>query len=325
MGENENKGMSLREAIAAGWDSAVAEEPAQEETAEAAVQETAAPETAEAPVEASEASVQQAEEMPVQEPVVQEPAVQQTEPAQAPANPQMDQLMEIIRQQQAMIGQLTQQAQQNGQALQQQSRLAEEAVNQTMEPEPYPQFDFNAVRYMEAEAQNQAFAQWQQGLMERMVADAAARAMEQMAPIREQYEANRRIAEDDAARTAVFGDARFRDFAENRESIERVISATPALQGMSPTDKWIIGGLMDRGMRHASAPSAEEILTMARANPEVMKALAAQQASEVAQSQAGVPKIAASAGMTQAQAIPENRPKNVKELSATLRKGLMMK
>jgi hypothetical protein len=310
MGENENKTPSLREAIAAGWDAAVAEEapaveeaPVAEEVQEEAVTEVPVQETVQEPVQT-----------PVQEPV-------QT-PAENPANGQMAQLMEIIRQQQEMIGQLTAQASQAGQALQQQSALAEEAVNSTMEPEPYPQFDFNAIRYLNAEEQNQAMAQWQNALMERMVADAAARAMEQMAPIREQYEANRRIAEDDAARTAVFGDARFADFADRRESIERVISATPALQGMAPMDKWMLGGLVDRGMRHANPPGAEEILAMARANPDVMKALAAQQATEAAQAQAGVPKIAASAGMTQAQAIPENRPKNVKELGAALRKGL---
>lgn len=306
MGENENRTPSLREAIAAGWDAAVAEE---------------APAVEEAPV-VEEVQEEAVTEVPVQEPVqtpVQEPV--QT-PAENPANGQMAQLMEIIRQQQEMIGQLTAQASQAGQALQQQSALAEEAVNSTMEPEPYPQFDFNAIRYLNAEEQNQAMAQWQNALMERMVADAAARAMEQMAPIREQYEANRRIAEDDAARTAVFGDARFADFADRRESIERVISATPALQGMAPMDKWMLGGLVDRGMRHANPPGAEEILAMARANPDVMKALAAQQATEAAQAQAGVPKIAASAGMTQAQAIPENRPKNVKELGAALRKGL---
>lgn len=310
MGENENRTPSLREAIAAGWDAAVAEEaPAAEEAPVAEeVQEEAA----------SEVPVQETVQEPVQTPV-QEPV--QT-PAENPANGQMAQLMEIIRQQQEMIGQLTAQASQAGQALQQQSALAEEAVNSTMEPEPYPQFDFNAIRYLNAEEQNQAMAQWQNALMERMVADAAARAMEQMAPIREQYEANRRIAEDDAARTAVFGDARFADFADRRESIERVISATPALQGMAPMDKWMLGGLVDRGMRHANPPGAEEILAMARANPDVMKALAAQQATEAAQAQAGVPKIAASAGMTQAQAIPENRPKNVKELGAALRKGL---
>lgn len=313
MGENENKTMSLREAIAAGWDSAVGEEPVSESQAGAPtdVQEEAPAQ--EAPVQ-QEAVVQ---EMPVEAPV-QEP-VQQPSQVQ---NPQMEQLMQIIQQQQEMIGRLTQQNQQSGQALQQQSALAEEAVNSTMEPEPYPQFDFNSIRYLSAEEQNQAMSQWQNALMERMVADAASKAMEQMAPIREQYEANRRMAEDDAARTAVFGDARFADFANNRASIERVISGTPALQGMAPQDKWIIAGLMERGMRHANAPTTEDILTMAKANPEVMKALAAQQATEAAQAQAGVPRIAASTGMAQAQAIPENRPKNIKELGAALRKGL---
>ena len=311
MGENENRTTSLREAITAGWDAAVAEETPVAEEAPA--------------VEAAEPAVQEAaaaEGVPVQAPAQESVQNPVQAPAENPASGQMAQLMEIIRQQQEMIGQLTAQATQAGQALQQQSALAEEAVNRTMEPEPYPQFDFNAIRYLNAEEQNQAMAQWQNALMERMVADAASRAMEQMAPIREQYEANRRIAEDDAARTAVFGDSRFADFADRRESIERVISATPALQGMAPMDKWMLGGLVDRGMRHANPPGTEEILAMARANPEVMKALAAQQATEAAQAQAGVPRIAASAGMTQAQAIPENRPKNIKELGAALRKGL---
>lgn len=308
MDENE-KTMSLAEAITAGWDAAVGEEPAVEAPVEEPVEVETAPETnAEVPV---------GEPAPVENPV------------EAPVNPvnplesQNAQLMQMIQQQQAIIQQLTAQNQQAGQAMQQQSELAEEAVNRTMEP--YPQHDWNAVRYMEGDAQNQAIAQWQQAVMERAVQDAMEKAMGEMKPIREQYEANRRMAENDAARTAVFGDPRFTDFADRRDAIEQVISNTPALQGLSPTDRYVIGGLMDRGMRHQNAPTTEEILAMARANPEVMKALAAQQATEMAQAQAGVPKIAASTGMAQAQAIPENRPKNDKELGAALLKGLMVR
>ena len=305
MDENE-KTMSLAEAITAGWDAAVGGEPAAEAPVEAPVETETAPETnAEVPVE--------------------EPA-----PVEAPVNPPVNllesqnaQLMQMIQMQQAIIQQLTSQNQQAGQAMQQQSELAEETVNRTMEP--YPQFDWNAVRYMEEDAQNQAIAQWQQAVMERAVQDAMEKAMGEMKPIREQYEANRRMAENDAARTAVFGDPRFVDFADRRDAIEQVIANTPALQGLSPTDRYVIGGLMDRGMRHQNAPTTEEILAMARANPEVMKALAAQQATEMAQAQAGVPKIAASTGMAQAQAIPENRPKNDKELGAALLKGLMVR
>ncbi|MBQ3178203.1 MAG: hypothetical protein IJB52_10310 [Clostridia bacterium] len=308
MDENE-KTMSLAEAITAGWDAAVGEEPAAEAPVEAPVEAETAPEAnAEVPAE--------------------EPAPVET-PVEAPVNPvnplesQNAQLMQMIQQQQAIIQQLTAQNQQAGQAMQQQSELAEEAVNRTMEP--YPQLDWNAVRYMEGDAQNQAIAQWQQAVMERAVQDAMEKAMGEMKPIREQYEANRRMAENDAARTAVFGDPRFTDFADRRDAIEQVINNTPALQGLSPTDRYVIGGLMDRGMRHQNAPTTEEILAMARANPEVMKALAAQQATEMAQAQAGVPKIAASTGMAQAQAIPENRPKNDKELGAALLKGLMVR
>jgi hypothetical protein len=216
MGENE-KTMSLADAITAGWDAAVAEEPAAEE----AVQAEEAP--AETPAEA-QVSEQLTNEAPPETPV------QQANPLEA----QNAQLMQMIQQQQAIIQQLTAQNQQNSQAMQQQSQLAEEAVNKTMEPEPYPQLDWNAVRYMEAEQQDQAVRQWQQAMMERVTRDAVEQAMGQMAPIREQYEASRRMAENEAARVAVFGDPRFADFADRRDSIEQVISATPALQGLAP-------------------------------------------------------------------------------------------
>lgn len=320
----DEKTMSLAEAITQGWDAAVGE---------------AAEAPAEAPAEVpAEAPAEEAMEAPAGTEPVQEPATPAETTVQPPVDPyraqteqflknqaQTEQLLQMVREQQALIAQLTTQAQQANQAVQEQSRLAEEAVNRTMEPEPYPQLDWNAVRYMEADAQNQAIAQWQQAVMERATKDAVAQAMGEMAPIREKYEADRRMAENDAARTAVFGDPRFADFAERRESIERVISGTPALQGLSPTDRWVIGGLMDRGLRHQNAPTADEILTMAKANPEVMKALAAQHAADVAQAQAGVPKIAASSGMAQAQAIPENRPKNIKDLGAAISKGLMVR
>lgn len=305
MGENE---LSLREQIAAGFGEQQ-EEPTAEPTEETAGQPT------------EQAEPQQAEENAPVEQMVEQP-VEQAVPQQT-VNP-TDQLMEIVRQQQAMIQQMQQQMQQQQSAMQQQSQLAEETVEQTMaQPEPYPQFDFDAVRYLDSAAQQQAMMEWQTAVMERASKDAVAQVMGEMQPIREQYEANRRIAEDDAARTAVFGDPRFSDFGDRREYIERVIANTPALANATPTDKWVIGGLMDRGMRHTGAPSTQEIIELAKANPEVLKALAASQATEVAQTQAGLPKIAASSGMAQAQAIPENRPKNVKELGSALRKGLM--
>lgn len=311
MGENNE--LSLREQIAAGFE---AQEQPEQVATEEAVEET----TTEQPVETAQTVGETGAENAPVEPVAEQP----TEMANTAPVDTSAQLMEIVRQQQAMIQQMQQQMQQQSQAMQQQSQLAEETVNQTMEqPEPYPQFDFDAIRYLDTAAQQQAMMEWQTAVMERASKDAVAQVMGEMQPIREQYEANRRIAEDDAARTAVFGDPRFSDFSDRREYIEKVIANTPALAGASPTDKWVIGGLMDRGMRHQNAPTTQEIIEMAKANPEVVKALMASQASEVAQSQVGLPKIAASSGMAQAQAIPENRPKNVKELGSALRKGLM--
>lgn len=314
MGENNE--MSLREQIAAGFGD-LQEEPTQP------VEETTGAEVQEQPVEGEQVS-QPVEETGAENAPTAQAVEQPTEQVTTQSVDTSAQLMEIVRQQQAMIQQMQQQMQQQQSAMQQQSQLAEETVNQTMaEPEPYPQFDFDAVRYLDSAAQQQAMMEWQKAVMERASKDAVTQVMGEMQPIREQYETNRRIAEDDAARTAVFGDPRFSDFGDRREYIERVIANTPALQGASPTDKWVIGGLMDRGMRHQNAPSTQEIVEMAKANPEVMKTLMASQATEVANTQAGLPKISASAGMAQAQAIPENRPTNVKELGNALRRGLM--
>lgn len=310
---------TLRESLAAGFDTAyddAAEEVAAESSAEG--EETVQQAEEQASVEETPAS--EPEQVPVQETVQATPEVQ-TE-GNNPVDVRYQQMMQLIQQQQAMIQQLTQQNQQQNQAMQQQSQLAEETVNESLAPEPYPQFDYNAVRYLDADAQNRAMMQWQQAVIERATKDAVAQAMGQMAPIREQYEANRRVAENDAARTAVFSDPRFSDFGDRRESIEGIISHMTALQGLDPTTRYTVAGLMDRGLRHASQPTTEEILEMARNNPDVMRAIAVQQANEVAQANAQVPKIAASTGMAQANAIPEKRPANKKELREFISKRL---
>ena len=253
-----------------------------------------------------------------------------TEPEAVPSANQQNQnydMMQLVQQLMAQNQQLQAQLQQAGAAMQQQSQAAEGAIMGQFSPQPAPEtqheaediaptLDFAGMRYMSEDEQAQKMAEWQQSVVDYAIRRATEAARSEIAPVRDEYEAKRRIAEADAAKATIYADPRFASFRERDADIERILSATPALNGADAATRYMLGGLIDRGLNYLQPKemTTEELVQKALSSPEVMKALETKRAAEIQKQNAEVPTIAPSSGTANASPIPESRPKDANEL-----------
>lgn len=332
MDNNENKEVTM-DSIRAAMEQAIIGEDRANEAANAA--EESAEATENAAQEAENANATQTEP----EPQAASPDVadtqQQTSPDNAPTINQPQQtaqssdLMVLIQQLMAQNQQLQAQLQQAGNAMQQQSQTAENAVMNQFAPEAAPQaqhiaedvaptLDFASMRYMSEEEQAQKMADWQQSVVDYAIRRATEAARSEIAPVRDEYEAKRRIAENDAAKATIYADPRFASFRDRDADIERIIAATPVLNGVDAATRYMLGGLIDRGMNNLQPHeiTTEELVQKALASPEVLKALETKRATEIQKQNAEIPTIAPSSGTGNASPIPENKPKSFDDIRA---------
>ena len=243
-----------------------------------------------------------------------------------PTNQSSD-LMMLVQQLMAQNQQLQAQLQQTSNAMQQQSQAAENGIMSQFTPEAAPQaqqtaediaptLDFASMRYMSEEEQAQKMADWQQSVVDYAIRRATEAARNEIAPVRDEYEAKRRIAENDAAKATIYADPRFASFRDRDADIERIIAATPVLNGVDAATRYMLGGLIDRGMSNLQPHeiTTEELVQKALASPEVMKALETKRATEIQKQNAEIPTIAPSSGTGNASPIPESKPKSFEDI-----------
>lgn len=254
----------------------------------------------------------------------------QTAPDAVPVVNQPNQnydMMQLVQQLMVQNQQLQAQLQQTGAAMQQQSQAAEGAIMGQFAPQPAPEaqqeaediaptLDFAGMRYMSEDEQAQKMAEWQQSVVDYAIKKATASVQQEIAPVRDEYEAKRRIAEADAAKATIYADPRFASFRDRDADIERILSTTPALNGADAATRYMLGGLIDRGLNYLQPKemTTEELVQKALASPEVMKALETKRATEIQKQNAEVPTIAPSSGTANASPIPESKPKDMNEI-----------
>lgn len=316
MNENaENGGMSLREAIEAGFNRVSAEEatanaePTQEMFAqtEAEAQTNGSPEEQAVDIEQMEFNV------PAQTPE----APQNTQ--QTANNEALAAALEMIRELRAENARMNQMVQEQGTAMKQQSQMAEQAIENSVTTPEIPEIDFDSLRYMGDEERNATVKAWEHALMENAVAMARA----EFAPVKAEYEAKSREAAENAARSAIFSDPRFSDFEANKDEIAR-IAKSHVFDNVSPEQKYLYAGLISRGMRNDpnAKPSTEQIVQMALSNPDALKAIEIRRAQEIRDKNANLPVFTASSGLSNANPVPENRVKTREELESRISKRL---
>lgn len=308
----ENAAASAEESAAEAETAAQEAENAAEPTEQDGRDENAAP--AENAQTAPDMANTQAQTAPDAVPVVNQP------------NQNYD-MMQLVQQLMAQNQQLQAQLQQTGAAMQQQSQAAEGAIMGQFAPQPAPEaqqeaediaptLDFAGMRYMSEDEQAQKMAEWQQSVVDYAIKKATASVQQEIAPVRDEYEAKRRIAEADAAKATIYADPRFASFRERDADIERILSTTPALNGADAATRYMLGGLIDRGLNYLQPKemTTEELVQKALASPEVMKALETKRATEIQKQNAEVPTIAPSSGTANASPIPESKPKDMNEI-----------
>ena len=322
MGDNEQTTMSLRDAIAQAMTNQAAEgaEPMPEgsdmSSADGMTAQGAAP----------DASVSGT--IPAADPGMGAPAPDYTgavpaaapEPAQAAPADSTAQLMQMMmaqmRELQAQNAQLQQQVQVQQGAMQEQSQAAEGAMDAAMtQPQINIQMpDFSAWQYEDDETRERHMREWQESLVQSTRDATAAQLMAQFGPMMQEFEANRKAAENAAAKSRVYGDSRFSDFQGRDAQIEKILAADPVFSNMDADRRYLYGGLMARGLEYSPNPTAEQIVQMAKANPDALRMLDAERARTIADRNGQIPTIMPSSGMGTANAIPEDTPKNKDEL-----------
>lgn len=217
-----------------------------------------------------------------------------------------------LRQQNA---QLTQMIQNQGKAMEQQSQGAQESIEKTM---TVPTLNFRELSYLGEEEQQEAINAWQNDVMSSLMS----RVQEEIAPVKKDYEEKRRIAAEDAARSTVFSAPQFSDFAQNAGDIERIIAASPEIAQIEPEKRYMFAGLIARGLKNdpSHKMTTEEIVRLAESNPDVMRALETKRAQSVRDKNAALPTINATSGLSNANPLPQTSPaKNKEELDARIR------
>lgn len=336
MPDNEKKEYSM-ESIRDSMERALIEEGAAENAAANAEESATEAETAAQEAENAAEPMEQAGRDENAAPVENAQAAPDTANTQAQAAPdavpaanqpnQNYDMMQLVQQLMAQNQQLQAQLQQTGAAMQQQSQAAEGAIMGQFAPQPAPEaqqeaediaptLDFAGMRYMSEDEQAQKMAEWQQSVVDYAIKKATASVQQEIAPVRDEYEAKRRIAEADAAKATIYADPRFASFRDRDADIERILSTTPALNGADAATRYMLGGLIDRGLNYLQPKemTTEELVQKALASPEVMKALETKRATEIQKQNAEVPTIAPSSGTANASPIPESKPKDMNEI-----------
>lgn len=332
MDNNENKEVTM-DSIRAAMEQAIIGEDRTNEAANAAEESAEAAENAAQEAENANATQNEPETQATTPDFAD--TQQQTAKDNAPTmnqpqkTDQSSDLMVLVQQLMAQNQQLQAQLQQAGNAMQQQSQVAENAIMSQFAPEAAPQaqqtaedvaptLDFASMRYMSEEEQAQKMADWQQSVVDYAIRRATEAARSEIAPVRDEYEAKRRIAENDAAKATIYADPRFASFRDRDADIERIIAATPVLNGVDAATRYMLGGLIDRGMNNLQPHeiTTEELVQKALASPEVLKALETKRATEIQKQNAEIPTIAPSSGTGNASPIPENKPKSFDDIRA---------
>jgi hypothetical protein len=248
-------------------------------------------------------------------------------------------MSEAMQQREAQLNQLNQQLASQNAAMQQQSRAAENNIIGQFTPEAAvpkattqpqtaaPKLNWTEIGYLSPEEQSERLNQWQNESMAYALREYAGQLREEVAkeiaPIKQDYEAKQKIANNNAALTTLLNMPQFSDMRGKENDLERIIASTPLLQNATnPEQKYMLAALIRRGINSSHQPTTEELVEKVSANPDAMKVLESRRVSEIQQNNSSLPKVVPSSGMGNANAVPEERPKNSEDVKSLMLRRL---
>lgn len=171
-----------------------------------------------------------------------------------------------------------------------------------------PTLDFNALAALSEEERAEQIAAYA-AAVEAYAADVA----------ETKYGGELRMARYNSAKYKLAGDKALSGFGERIESIESILRSTPVLDGLGDEEKLRTAYYIDRGMRADDAPTAEELLTKLKSNPEAMRLCEAAILEKLRES--SEPPMHATSGNASVPMTPQKKPKSIDEASALAREA----
>lgn len=324
MGENEERVVptSLRDAIEQGF----ARTDGMDEAALNAENNGGmAPGGVEGERMAQEAAAPAPEEMTAEAPVTEPqpaPVPEITGPAQEAPQPAAQQpslvqyLMQELQAQRQQNAQLVAQMTQAQQTVAEQSQAAQGAMDTALSQPSVtiPVLDFSEMQYDDDETRARKMGEWQAAMVQSIRDEVSAQYAGQLRPLIEEQKRNERISAEKAARDTIQADSRFSDFAGMDGQIEKILGANHEFDGMDARKRYLLGGLIARGLNYNPTPSAEQIVEMVKSSPDAQRMLDSERARTVADRNAQIPTIQPSSGYATANAIPDESPKTKEDL-----------
>ena len=231
----------------------------------------------------------------------------------AKATESIDGLRSENRQLRQMLTQMQGAIQQMQKAQAEANQKNEETIASTVLEAP-PSFDFEQAQFLDDEERKTVLSQYGTAMAEY----AKKSVMKEIQPIVEQYQRQTKEAEDAAVKNKIAASGKLAGFVEDGEQIEKIIRSTPELSSMPPEKKYILGYVINRGVKAMNAPSeapetVEQLVARVIANPEAMKAIEKERAAKIAAANKSAPPIAASQGQNNAPAVAPNPPQTMEE------------
>lgn len=204
-------------------------------------------------------------------------------------------------------------------AMQQQSQAAENAiVEEMLEP---PEFPLDGFEYLSDEERAQRLAEYNSAVAEYT----KKQILKEISPAIQYFQQQSKLAEYEATRNALASSPELKPIMDDFDGIDRVIQRTPELESLDPQRRLIIAALINKGIKavnNQKQPTPEEIASQALQNPEAMRIIETKRAQQIAHKNQNIPKITASSGMSNAAAMPEEKPKGWGDAFALARKRL---
>lgn len=204
-------------------------------------------------------------------------------------------------------------------AMQQQSQAAENTiVDEVLEP---PEFPIDGFEYLSDEERAQRLAEYNSAMAEYT----KKQILKEINPAIQYFQQQAKSAEYETTRNALASSPELKPIMDDFDGIDRVIQRTPELESLDPQRKLIIAALVNKGIKavnNQKEPTPEEIASQALQNPEAMRIIETKRAQQIAQKNQNIPKITASSGMSNAAAMPEEKPKGWGDAFALARKRL---
>ena len=184
-----------------------------------------------------------------------------------------------------------------------------------------PEFPIDGFEYLSDEERAQRLTEYNSAMAEYT----KKQILKEINPAIQYFQQQAKSAEYEATRNALASSPELKPIMDDFDGIDRVIQRTPELESLDPQRKLIIAALINKGIKavnNQKEPTPEEIASQALQSPEAMRIIETKRAQQIAQKNQNIPKITASSGMSNAAAMPAEKPKGWGDAFALARKRL---